>query len=158
MKVRTGVAGAAFVGVLAAAAPSLAAEDDCVGKKSAHRLSVQVSGVSPAQGEVAVTLYPDDSRRFLAPKGKLARARVKAQAPVTRACFWVPAPGVYAIAVYHDADGDRDFDRNAVGMPAEGFGFSNDAPTRIGLPAFDKVRFRARAGETILPIKMRYQR
>ena len=37
---------------------------------------VQVSGVSPAQGEVAVTLYPDDSRRFLAPKGKLARARV----------------------------------------------------------------------------------
>lgn len=158
MKVRTGVAAAAFAGALAAASPSLAAEDDCVGKKSPHRISVQVTGVSPAQGEVAVTLYPDDSRRFLAPKGKLARARVKASAPVIRACFWIPAAGVYAIAVYHDADGDRDFDRTAVGMPAEGFGFSNDAPTRIGLPSFDKVRFRARAGESVVPIKMRYQR
>lgn len=158
MKVRTGVAGAAFIGVLAAATPSLAAADECVGKKGPHRISVQITGVRPAQGEVAVTLYADDSRRFLAPKGKLLRARVRAQAPATHACFYVAAPAVYAIAVYHDADGDRDFDRNAMGMPAEGFGFSNDAPTKIGLPSFDKVRFRARAGETPLRVTMRYQR
>lgn len=158
MKVRTGVAATAFAGALAAVTPSLAAEGDCVGKRTANRISVQVTGVRPAQGEVAVTLYPDDSRRFLAPKGKLLRARVRAQAPATRACFYVAAPAAYAIAVYHDADGDRDFDRNAVGMPAEGFGFSNDAPTKIGLPSFDRVRFRAKAGETALTIAMRYQR
>ncbi len=158
MKVRTGLAGAAFIGALCAASPSLAADDDCVGKKGPNRISVQVTGVSPAQGEVAVTLYPDEARRFLAPRGKLLRTRVKARAAVTHACFWVPTPGVYAIAVYHDANGDQDFNRNAVGMPAEGFGFSNDAPTRVGLPSFDKVRFRAKAGETTLTIRMRYQR
>ena len=158
MKVRTGLAGAAFVGALSAATPLLAADDDCAGKKTAHRISVQVTGVSPAQGEVAVTLYPDDARRFLAPRGKLLRTRIKAKAPATTTCFWVASPGAYAIAVYHDANGDQDFNRNAVGMPAEGFGFSNDAPTRFGLPSFDKVRFRARAGETPLTIRMRYQR
>jgi len=156
MKVRTGLGGAVFAGLLHVATPATAAE--CAGKPSAHQLTVQVTGLSAAQGEVAVTLYPDDVRRFLAPRGKLARLRVKATTPVTRACFWLPQPGVYAIAVYHDANGDEDFNRTATGMPAEGFGFSNDAPTRVGLPSFDKVRFRARGGESSLPVKMRYGR
>ena len=31
-------------------------------------------------------------------------------------------------------------------MPAEGYGFSNDAPTTVGLPSFGDVRFTAPAG------------
>jgi uncharacterized protein (DUF2141 family) len=34
-------------------------------------------------------------------------------------------------------------DRNAVGMPIEGYGFSNDAPTKFAAPSFDAVRFTA---------------
>jgi uncharacterized protein (DUF2141 family) len=92
----------------------------------------------------------------LAPSGKLLRVRVRATAPVTRVCFNLPEPEVYALAVYHDANGNRDFDRNRVGLPVEGFGFSNDAPTRFGLPSFDAARFSARAGDTLLRVRMRY--
>jgi uncharacterized protein (DUF2141 family) len=156
MEVRTGLAAAAFAGVLSAAAPSAA--EDCAGKPSAHRLTVQVKGVRAAQGEVAVTLYPDDARRFLAPKGKLLRQRVEARAPATTACLWLPKPGAYAIAVYHDANGDRDFNRSPIGMPTEGYGFSNDAPTKFSLPSFDAVRFSVKAGESHTTIQMRYGR
>lgn len=131
------------------------ADDGCEGKGDT-KISVQITGMHSANGQIAVTLYPDDARRFLAPRGKLLRQRLPTRAPMTLACFLVPNPGIYAIAIYHDENGDQDFNRNAVGMPTEGFGFSNDAPTKFGLPAFDAVRFRANPGETRLGIKLRY--
>lgn len=157
MKARTGLATAVLMGTAVLGAPALASNGDCAGKPGHNRLTVQVTGVQPAKGEVAVTVYPDDAKRFLAPKGKLYRLRVKAETPMTTACFHLD-PGVYAIAIYHDANGDEDFNRNLVGMPVEGFGFSNDAPTRIGLPAFETVRLWVKAGQTVTPIRMRYQR
>src|SRR5262245_28925607 len=102
------------------AAPAVAAE--CVGEPGATKLMVHVSGLRSAKGMVAVTLYPDEPRRFLAPKGKLLRDRPPAKTPTTTACFYLPKPGHYAIAVYHDENGDRDFNRTIIGMPAEGFG------------------------------------
>jgi len=142
---------------LAFAGPALA-DEGCAGTRTptSSRLTVQVTGVRPAAGEVAITIYPDDKRRFLAKGGKFARARVRAQGTV-RACFWAPQ-GSYAIAIYHDRDGDRDFDRTLVGLPAEGFGFSNDPETRTGLPPLSAVRFRLGPGERVMPIQMKYLR
>ena len=155
MKVRTGLAGAAFAAIASAATPVAAAEE-CAGKPSEHRLTVSVSNIRAAKGEVAITIYPDDPKRFLAPKGKLLRERVPARAPTTSACFYLPAPGFYAIAVYHDANADEDFNRSVVGMPTEGYGFSNDAPTKVGLPGFNTVRFRVPAGASRTALRMRY--
>ena len=36
---------------------------------------------------------------------------------------------LYALALYHDENGNRSFDRTGVGFPAEGFGFSNNPAT-----------------------------
>ncbi len=122
------------------------------------RLRLTVTGVNKAEGLITITVYPSDPSRFLSPGGKLARLRVPAQAPITTACLAVPADqaGVLAIAVYHDANGDHDFNRTMLGMPAEGYGFSNDAPTTFGLPSFDSARFNALAGDTSLTIPMHY--
>lgn len=155
MKGRT-AAIAAAAGLLTAG-PALA-DQGCAGTRTpgSSKLTVQVAGVRPATGEVAITVYPDDKRRFLAKGGKWARQRVRAAATV-RACFWAPQ-GSYAVAVYHDRDGDRDFDRTIVGLPAEGFGFSNDPDTRTGLPPLSAVRFRVGPGERLVPIQMKYLR
>ncbi|HVI32877.1 DUF2141 domain-containing protein [Phenylobacterium sp.] len=157
MKARLAAACVAVLGALAIQGTARAAE--CEGDPSAGavQLVVRVAGVQSARGQVAVTLYPNIKRRFLAPGGKLLRVRTRAAAPVTTACFWV-RPGAYAVAVYHDADGDHDYDRNAVGMPVEGFAFSNDPPTRFGLPSFESARFTVGAGGRTLPVQMRYLR
>ena len=54
--------------------------------------------------------------------------------------------------VYHDINADHDFNRSLVGMPTEGYGFSNDAPTTIGLPAYNTVRFRVPAGASSMAV------
>ena len=142
------------VALAAAAAPVLA--QDCTGRPSATRLFVTVSGVRSAQGLIAVTLYADDPSRFLARRGSLYVGRVPAQAGTTRVCIHVPAPGIYGLAVYHDSNADRRFDRNMIGLPAEGYGFSNDAPALFGLPRFRSVRLSVPRDGFSTSVRLRY--
>jgi uncharacterized protein (DUF2141 family) len=91
---------------------------------------VTVTGARRAAGNVTVTLYGARREDFLARGRRLARQRVPLAAAATaaHACFALSAPGDYALAVYHDENDDHDFNRTALGLPAEGYGFSNDAP------------------------------
>lgn len=120
------------------------------------RLEISVSNVRAAKGDITITVYPDDKERFLARGGKLSRLRIKAEMPVTVACLSVPGPGTYAIAIYHDENGDGKFDRSMLGLPEEGYGFSNNAAVVLAPPSFDAVKFKAADGVTHVDITMRY--
>lgn len=149
------IATTAFAILALAAGHASAADCDGTPGDGAAKLTVATSSLKSADGEVAVTVYPDDAKRFLAKGGKLARVRTPAVLPVTPACFWLP-PGAYAVAVYHDENGDHAFARDLLGRPKEGYGFSNDAPANMGLPAFTAVRFKLPAGGRTISVHMRY--
>lgn len=153
----------AFLSALAALAQSPAPgptpailADGCTGPMSATKLHVTISNVRSARGLIAVSLYADNPRKFLAKRGSLYVGRVPAEAGVTRMCIHLPAPGVYGLAVYHDEDADRKFKRNGIGLPAEGYGFSNNAPTIFGLPSFGRVRFSAPRSGVETAIRLKY--
>ena len=139
----------------AVGAPAAAA--DCTGTPSQTRLFVNVDNVRSSQGLIAVTLYTDDRRKFLAKRGSLYVGRVPARPGRTQVCIHVPAPGIYALAVYHDADADRGFDRTGLGLPDEGFGFSNNPPTFFGLPNFDRVRIRVPKTDLSTTVRLHYR-
>lgn len=119
---------------------AVAQTGECTGTKSDTKLYVNVENVKSSEGLIAVTLYADNSKKFLAKKGSLYVGRVPAKAGTTRVCIHVPKPGTYGLAVYHDKDANRKFNRNGVGLPAEPYGFSNNASTFLGLPSFKSVR------------------
>ena len=137
-------------------ASASAAPGDCTGPPSETRLFVNVEGVRASIGLIAVTLYVDDRKRFLAKRGSLYVGRVPAQQGRTRVCIHLPSPGVYGLAVYHDADGDRIFDKSRLGLPAEAFGFSNNPPTLFGLPSFGKVRLQVSRSGLQTTVKLKY--
>ena len=148
---------AVLVSAIATAPATALAQPPCTGSASSVRLYVNVNNVRSAQGLIAATLYADDRRRFLARRGSLYVGRVPARAGTTRVCIHLPAPGIWARAVYHDADGNRRFNRNAIGLPAEGFGFSNDAPALFGLPSFRSVRLDVPRSGFETNVRMRYR-
>lgn len=133
------------------------AQAGCVGPPSRVRLIVTVENVRATQGLIAVTVYADDRRRFLARRGALYVGRVPARAPVTRLCIHVPATGIYGLAVYHDADANRTINRNAIGLPTEGFGFSNNPSTFLSIPAFRAVRLAVPRSGTQTTVRLRYR-
>lgn len=120
------------------------------------RLNVVATAVRSQSGEMAFTVYPDDARRFLAKGGKLLRIHVPAQAPRTSICLLVP-PGHYALATYHDENGDHHFNHTLFSVK-EGFGFSNDAPASFGLPKFANARFSVGNEDVAIRIRTRYPR
>ena len=118
-----------------------AAGPNCAGPVSDTWINVTIDGVRNGNGLMAVTLYADEPRKFLVKKGSMYVGRVDATAPETRMCLYVPKPGVYALAVYHDEDASRNIKRSGVlGLPEEGFGFSNNPPTIASIPSFRSVR------------------
>lgn len=50
------------------------------------------------------------------------------------------APGDYAIRLMHDENGNGKLDQNLVGMPTEGYGFSNN-PRVMRAATFEEARF-----------------
>lgn len=51
------------------------------------------------------------------------------------------APGSYALAVVHDENMNGKLDVNWLGIPVEGYGFSNDASALLGAPSFAAASF-----------------
>ena len=133
------------------------AEPPCTGTPSATRLLVRVKNVKSSRGLVAVTLYTDVRSKFLAKRGSLYVGRVPARQGRTDVCIHVPKPGIYALAVYHDADSDRSFDRTSLGLPSEGFGFSNNPRTFLGMPNFSGVRLSVSRSGMRTRVKLTYR-
>ena len=156
MTVGGALVGAMGVAVAFAAPGRAAMQDGCTGPEGPVRLYVNVENVRQAQGLIAVTLYPDDSSRFLARRGSLYVGRVPARTPSTRVCIHLPSTGTYALGVYHDADGNRSFNRTGIGMPAEGYGFSNNPGTLFGLPSFRSVRIAVPRDNMQTTVRIRY--
>jgi uncharacterized protein (DUF2141 family) len=127
---------------------------DCAG--AAATLDLTITGLQAAKGQVTVVVYGDRPEDFLVRGRRLVKARLPAEGETVTACLPLPHAGTYALAAYHDADGDGKFDRSLIGLPTEGFAFSNDPPTIAGLPAFSAVTFVVRQGGNSLTIRMRY--
>lgn len=119
-------------------------------------LKVSVSGMRSASGNVTITIYPDDAAHFLDGKFKVARQTLPVTLPVTTACFVLPAPGIYAVALFHDENANGHLDTNALGIPTEGYGFSNNPTLYFGPPDLSRVRFAAHPGDNRVDVRMKY--
>lgn len=120
------------------------------------RLQVSVSGMRTGEGSMNITIYPDDAEHFLDGKYKLDRKIVPVTLPVTHACFVVGHPGYYAVAMYHDENNDGHMNTNLLGIPTEGYGFSNNPKLRLGPPSLNQVRFAAQAGDNPVAVTLNH--
>ncbi len=75
---------------------------------------------------------------------------------IARGAFAGIKPGAYAIAAYHDENGNRTFDKGLFGWPLEGYGFSNDAPVFLGAPPFARAAFSVPEGGARIVFRMVY--
>jgi uncharacterized protein (DUF2141 family) len=120
------------------------------------RLQVSVTDMRSAEGNITITIYPNDAAHFLDGKYKLSRQMVPVKLPVTHACFAVPSPGFYAVALFHDENNNRHLDTTMLGIPSEGYGFSNNPKLFLGPPDLNQARVAAHPGNNPVPIRMKY--
>lgn len=125
------------------------------GAADAADLVVRVTGLRAPEGVVRLALY-DTPEEF--PRGRrLVGGEVTAEGATVEYVFEGLKPGTYAVAIYHDQDGDGEFDQGIFGLPLEGYGFSNGARAGLmGAPDFDEAAVTVDGAETVDEIEMRY--
>ena len=65
-------------------------------------------------------------------------------------------PGRYALAVIHDENMNGKLETNWLGMPKEGYGFSNDAKAVLSAPSFSAASFPYEGRDLSLTISLHY--
>ena len=65
-------------------------------------------------------------------------------------------PGTYAAQVFQDVNDNHKVDRNPLGIPKEGVGFSNDAPIHLSPPKFKDAAFEHGDEPQTIQIQLRY--
>jgi uncharacterized protein (DUF2141 family) len=103
-------------------------------------LTITVKDVRNTAGSVFIALYNSDSSYL---KLKLATAEMKGKAAKGDVRFVVrdlPA-GTYAVTAFHDENDNGKLDKNWLGIPTEGYGFSNDVRGAAGPPKFLQAAF-----------------
>ena len=58
-------------------------------------------------------------------------------------------PGKYTFKYFHDENNDEKLNTKFMGIPREGYGFSNNAKGTFGPPSFDKTVFEVTKSDTM---------
>ncbi|MBD2769797.1 DUF2141 domain-containing protein [Hymenobacter sp. BT664] len=64
--------------------------------------------------------------------------------------------GRYAVAAYHDENGNRRMDTNLLGLPKEGYAASNNPRPKFGPPSYEQASFYLAAAPLRLELHMVY--
>lgn len=114
---------------------------------------IELQGLRSDRGEVRGGLFVSEGW----PEGGREIASCRARIHAHRATCVIEHvdTGRFGFAFFHDENGNGTFDRDVVGWPQEGFGFSNDAATGLGPPSFGSASFSV-DGTSTLVVHARY--
>jgi uncharacterized protein (DUF2141 family) len=101
-------------------------------------LEVTVKNIKNSKGVLVIGLFGSE-KTFT--KQPVKAEMPKAEAGTLKVLFKNIQLGEYAVSIFHDANENGVLDMNFMGIPKEGFGFSNDAMGVFGPPTFTKAKF-----------------
>ncbi|GAB2560929.1 DUF2141 domain-containing protein [Spirosoma aerophilum] len=114
-------------------------------------LTIEVHNVRVMHGAVYVALFKP-GKDF--PEGKpLEGKKIDATHERVQTTFSVE-PGEYAIAVYHDENGNGKMDTRMFGIPKEPYGFSNNFRPKMSAPKFSDCGFSVSENGKTVRIKL----
>jgi uncharacterized protein (DUF2141 family) len=119
---------------------------------TAADLGLLVENITERQGILLWSVF-DSAETYAADTRPIVSARSRVTGNTLRVTLHDLPAGVYAIKLYHDANGNGELDSNMLGMPVEGYGFSNNAGHR-GPATFEDASF-ALDRDTQITIRLR---
>jgi uncharacterized protein (DUF2141 family) len=121
-----------LIGIMAGASTAAQAQSKVV---------AQINNIRNDKGVCRVCLF-DNAAAFKGESGTpLQCLQPGVKGGASEAVFENVRPGVYAIAVFHDANKNNKMDTNLFGIPKEGYGASGNKLPFASAPGFDENKF-----------------
>ena len=119
-------------------------------------LTIRISQLRSNDGQVGCSLYTS-ADGFPTDPSKAVQRRWCPIKDKSSTCAFDPIPaGTYAVACFHDENGNGQLDKGLFGIPKEGTVASNHAKGTLGPPSFDKAKFSFPGTATALDLRMGY--
>lgn len=116
--------------------------------KAQSSLEIQVLNLNSNEGSVALELLDENNETVKAITGKIANKKCNIIVSDLK-------DGKYAIRYFHDENSNDELDTNWIGIPKEGYGFSNDAYGNFGPKDFTEWLFEV-SGDTKIDLITKY--
>jgi uncharacterized protein (DUF2141 family) len=104
------------------------------------KIIIEINDIKPIKGNLYIAIYDRESR-FMNMDSAYKWSIVPVTGKTMEVIFNDVAPGHYAIAVFHDKNMNGVMDKNELGIPKEGYGFSNNVVGIFGPPGFSEASF-----------------
>ena len=121
---------------------------------SSSTLTVTISGLGNQQGQVCFSLF--SGRQGFPSDGTYAvqASCISATNTPVVVTFQHLNVGSYAVAVFHDTNGDGILNRNWLGIPTEAFGFSQNPTILTSAPRFGDSAVLVAGSQTAIQIRL----
>ena len=120
-------------------------------------LTVRITGLRNNQGHVLISLFKEGMGYPDKPEKAYRKEQLSISSNASVAVFGNIPPGDYAIAILHDENDDLKMNKNWLGLPKEGYGFSNNVMGTFGPPSYNKAKFTCHTDQPVsLEIKILY--
>jgi uncharacterized protein (DUF2141 family) len=117
-------------------------------------LSVNIPNIKGNKGVIVIAVY---SSREKFPKVGMEYRVIRFPANAAGSTFRMKdiKPGEYAVAMYHDENSDGVCNLNFLGIPKEGYGFSNNVRPVFSAPSFEDCKIKL-TGDTHITVQLIY--
>jgi len=124
---------------------------------NAEPIEITITGIRNQSGQISIHVFNNQEgfkaeksiQSFTFKKQNMINGTMKVKIDL--------AHGTYGLSLVDDENSNNDMDYNFVGMPKEGFGFSNYYHTGFTRPVFDQFKFNLLKGNSAkVTMKTRY--
>ena len=103
-----------------------------------YTLTVQVSNIKEKKGTIILSVF-NNINDFLKEGKEYCKQVIQVKDSFLQYTFMKVPKGHYAVALFHDVNGDGKCNKNILGLPKEGFGFSGNYVPILRPPNFKEV-------------------
>ena len=118
------------------------------------KLTVNISGFPSSEGFAMIALHNSEQSYQGEETGALDKKKAQVVNQKTQVVFENLTFGSYGVSLYHDENANGKLDTNAMGIPKEAYGFSNNARGFFGKPSYKDVTFQMNMAEKQISINI----
>ena len=132
----------------------LIANTSLAASKSSGNLIINISGFPSSDGFAMVALNNSEESYKSGENEAMAKTKIRVVDQQVQVIFTNLPYGDYGVSLYHDENANGKMDKNAMGIPREAYGFSNNAKGFFGKPKYEDVMFQLNSAEMQITIKL----
>lgn len=120
-------------------------------------IQIEIKNLRNNKGHVLLFLFKDGEGYPNNADKALKKVKLTVVNNIASVLFKDLPEGNYAISVLHDENDDLKMNKTVIGLPKEGYGFSNNVMGAFGPPSYSKASFKhSEKGITKQQIKIKY--